>query len=78
MKQKLFFKALCLALLTAVTLSADEQQEIQIHLSEVELQEIFSNPNRSYVYVGREISDIADVITEISKLEDNQNSPVWE
>ncbi|HSC25134.1 MAG TPA: tail fiber domain-containing protein [Candidatus Babeliales bacterium] len=57
-------------------LSADEQSESQIHLSEVELQEIFNNPRRSYIYVGKEASDIAQVITEISKLDTNENSLV--
>src|SRR5579862_2427375 len=86
MKQ-LSLKALCLTLfvttlVTANTSSfaeatADRPETTQIHLSEVELQEIFSNPKRSYVYVGREVSNIADVIAEISKLEDNQNSAVW-
>src|SRR5579862_7359692 len=86
MKQ-LSLKALCLTLfvttlVTANTSSfaeatADRPETTQIHLSEVELQEIFSNPKRSYVYVGREVSNIADIIEEISKLEDNQNSAVW-
>jgi hypothetical protein len=87
MKSKIFSTVLSLALLTTVALSASEQsssaqspengQETQIHLSAIELQEIFSNPTRSYVYVGREVSDIANVIAEISKLEDNQDSAVW-
>src|SRR5690349_3851669 len=31
---------------------------------------------RSYVYVGREVSNLADVVAEISKLEEDKNSPV--
>src|SRR5580692_4858662 len=76
MKQ-LSLRALCLTLLVTISLPTIAQESTQIHLSEVELQEIFSNPKRSYVYVGREVSNIADVIEEISKLEDNQNSAVW-
>src|SRR5216684_4678783 len=78
MTQKLFSSVLCLTLLGVISpLSADESNERQIYLSEVEVQEIFSNPNRSYVYVGKDVSDIAYVITEISKLEEDQNSPIW-
>ena len=53
-----------------------EQKEVQIHLSELELQEIFKDPTRSYVYVGREVSRIADLMTELSKLDDDQESLV--
>src|SRR6266404_516114 len=77
MKLKLFSKALSLALLTTISFAAHAQQEVQIHLSTAELQEIYDNPTRSYVYVGREASNIADVIAEISKFEDDKSSAVW-
>jgi hypothetical protein len=76
MKQ-LSLKALSLTLFVAASLNANAPETTQIYLSEVELQEIFSNPKRSYVYVGKEISNIANIIEEVSKLEDNQNSAVW-
>jgi Chaperone of endosialidase len=72
MKLKLF---LSLALLTTISLAASD--EVRIHLSNAELQEIIDNPTRSYVYVGREASNIADVIDEISKFEDDKDSAVW-
>jgi hypothetical protein len=79
MKPKIFSgylsSAFYIALLSiALPLSAEEAKEVEIHLSEVELQEIFSNPTRAYVYVGRETSNIADVMQEISKFDDNANS----
>lgn len=70
-----FSSAFYLTLLSiAFPLSA--QQEVEIHLSEIELQEIFNNPKRSYVYVGRKVSDIAEVMEEVGKLDDNPNSLV--
>lgn len=67
---------LTLAILTTLSLSASEQQDKQIFLSAVEVQEIYDNPTRSYVYVGRDVSNLADIIAEISKLETDENSPV--
>ena len=59
------------------SLLAYEQNKTEIYLSEVELQEIFNNPKRSYVYVGKAASNMADVINEICKLDKNQDSFVW-
>src|SRR5438445_1163304 len=75
MKSKIFSSLLCSAILASIlSISANEQQESQIYLSEIELQEIFNNPNRSNVYIGREVSEIAEVIEEISKFDDNEDS----
>ena len=78
MKQKMFFGSLSVfyaALLSvALPLCAEEASGVEIRLSEVELQEIFKNPTRSYVYVGKEVSNIIEVMEELSKLEDNPNS----
>ena len=79
MKPKIFSgylsSAFYLTLLSvAFPLSAEEQKGVEIHLSEIELQEIFNNPKRSYVYIGREVSNIAEVMEELSKLDDNANS----
>jgi hypothetical protein len=61
----------------APLLAKEENQNIHIYLSEIEVQEIFNNPDRAYVYLGKEVSLIAQVITEISILESNKNSLVW-
>jgi len=79
MKKKIFSRyfssAFYAALLSvALPLSAEEASGVEIRLSEVELQEIFKNPTRSYVYVGKEASSIVEVMEELSKLEDNPNS----
>ena len=57
--------------------AAQDAEKIAINLSEMELQEIFNNPKSSYIYVGKDISSIADVIEEISQLDDNKSSIVW-
>jgi hypothetical protein len=67
---------LTFALLATISVIANDQQDKQIYLSAVEVQEMFDNPTRSYVYVGRDVSNLADVIAEISKLEEDENSPV--
>src|SRR5882762_4197630 len=80
MKQKLFSPLPYHMMLAAAFLSSclqaveTEQQDVQIHLSMLELQEIFSNPNRPYVYVGSEVSEIASIINEISALDDDADS----
>ena len=79
MKTKMFSgqlaSAFYLALLgISVPLFAEAPQAVEIHLSTVELEEIFKNPTRSYVYVGSEINSIAEVMQELSKLDENPNS----
>jgi len=49
----------------------------EIFLSEIELQEIFQNPDYSYVCLSKNISNIEDIIEEISKVDKDQNSPVF-
>lgn len=73
MKLKSFSQTLGLALLTVISLRADESA--QIYLSAAEVQEIYDNPTRSYVYVGKDVTNLADIIAEINKLEDEENSP---
>ena len=80
MKPKLFSGYLSSAFYAAafsiaLPLFAEEANNVEIRLSEVELQEIFNNPTRSYVYVGN-VSNIADVMTELSKLDKNPTSLV--
>lgn len=83
MKSKILSSVLCLALLNAhVSLLAEEQdatsqEATPIYLSAVEVQEIFNNPDRSYVYVGKDVSAIPQLIAEISKFDENKDSLVW-
>jgi hypothetical protein len=58
------------------TIATADPKEVQIHLSELELQEIFKNPTRSYIYVGEEVSDLASLMVEIGKLDANPESLV--
>jgi len=76
MKLKVLCSMLCFAFLNSAQLRATEEQQVQIHLSIAEVEEIFNNPNRLYVYLGEEVSVIPQVIAEVSKLEDNQDSLV--
>ena len=75
MKSKILSSVLCLALLNAhVSLLAEEQDSTPIYLSAVEVQEIFANPDRSYVYVGKDVSAIPQIIAEISKFDEDKDS----
>ncbi len=80
MKSKLLshgslYMMLSLAILSSsFSIIAHDPQEVQIHLSELEIQEIFNNPTRTYLYLGDEVSKIADVVEELSKLDDNRES----
>ena len=78
MKSKMFSSLLCFALLNAhVSFCAEEQEEATIYLSAVEVQEIFNNPDRAYVYIGKDVSEIPQTIAEISKFDEDKNSLVW-
>ena len=83
MKSKILSSVLCLALLNAhVSLLAEEQdatsqEATPIYLSAVEVQEIFDNPDRSYIYVGKDVSAIPQLIAEISKFDEDKDSLVW-
>jgi len=59
-----------------MTTFTQEQTEIDVYLSPIELQAIFNNPTRSYVYLGKEASNLVDIITEISKFDDNHDSAI--
>jgi hypothetical protein len=54
-----------------------DSEVVAVHLSEVELQEIYNNPKRSYIYVGKDASNIAGIIEELIKLDDNKDSLLW-
>ena len=76
MKSKIICSLLCFGFLSSALLQATEDEQVQIHLSAIEVQEIFNNPDRFYVYLGKEVSIIPQIIAEISKLDDNQDSLV--
>src|SRR4030095_4750956 len=83
MKSKLLSRSSLYMMLSIAMLSSclsaiatAEPKEVQIHLSELELQEIFRNPTRSYIYVGKEVSELANVIDEICMLDGKPESLV--
>ena len=53
-------------------------EEIVINLSEFEADFISNNLDGSYVYLGKDLSNIIDVVSRISELDGDQNSPLWE
>ncbi|HSC24970.1 MAG TPA: hypothetical protein VLB80_02005, partial [Candidatus Babeliales bacterium] len=53
-------------------------QDILINLSLYEIDHIAKNTNASYIYLGKELSDIVDVITKVSNLDSDINSPLYE
>src|SRR5258706_6162713 len=50
----------------------------EVYISEAELHEILENTDRKYVYLGRELSDIYDVMLQVSEFDENKNSAVWQ
>src|SRR5579872_5533170 len=44
------------------------------YISDVEMQEIANNRNEHYVYLGKNYSDLYDVISRINELDSNQSS----
>ncbi len=73
MKHSLILAALCLALPLHTT---TQENDVEIQLSTIELEEIFQNPDRSYVCLSKEISYLPHVIEAICRLDPNQESPV--
>ena len=53
-------------------------QDITKNISEFEADIIAQNPRISYVYLGKELSDIAQVIAQLSDLDEQENSPLHE
>src|ERR1700760_1889903 len=51
-------------------------QTIAYNISGIELHKIISHPERQYVYLGNDTSNIIAVIDEISALDDNEHSPL--
>src|SRR5258708_1634868 len=53
-------------------------QDITKNISEFEADIIAQNPALSYVYIGKEFSDIAQVIEQLSDLDEQADSPLHE
>src|ERR1700733_6572604 len=49
-------------------------QEIAMNISEIEAHVIMENPDVSYIYLGKDRSNIADIINQLCPLDDNNNS----
>lgn len=71
--KSLALAALCLAL---PALSLAEDNDVEIYLSAVELDEIYKNPQISYVCLNNQISNLENVINEIDKIYEEENSPL--
>src|SRR5438132_12752602 len=51
-------------------------QEIAMDISEVEADVIMQNPDMHYVYLGKDRSNIADIISQLSDWDEELNSPL--
>src|SRR5438309_2328575 len=47
------------------------------YISSTELYEVLENNDAKYVYLGKEFSDLYDVVSRINKLEDNKESVIY-
>lgn len=50
----------------------------EAYISDVELREILEDSGMKYVYLGKDFSNLCDVIAVISKLDDNEDSILYE
>jgi hypothetical protein len=50
----------------------------EVYISQSELHEILENTDRKYVYLGRELSDLYDVMLQVSAFDEDKNSVVWQ
>jgi hypothetical protein len=50
----------------------------EVYISKSELHEILENTDRKYVYLGRELSDLYDVMLQVSAFDEDKNSVVWQ
>lgn len=73
MKHRLLLAALCLILPLQ---SIAQENDVEIYLSSIELEEIFNNPNDSYICLSKDVSYLPYIIEKISNFDANQESPV--
>src|SRR5579863_7833495 len=52
--------------------------DLAVSLSEREIGIVDRNPNASYVYLGKELSNIAELLLQISEFDNETNSPLQE
>lgn len=70
-----------IALSMGLSLYVSQSHSIQrneVYISQEELHEVLDNPNQHYDYLGRELSDLYDVICRICALEDDPHSVIVE
>ena len=53
-------------------------EAIAANLSDLEINNEIKKTDNSYVYLGKDVSNIAEIITRISNLDDQKNSPLAE
>jgi len=58
----------------SLLMCSDEQPTATIYLAPIEVQEIFNNPDISYVYLGKEISYLYDLVNHLCTLDTNDQS----
>ena len=63
-------------LLLAFPLQSDQRNEV--YISKEELHEVLDNAHLNYVYLGKEFSDLYEVISRINALEENNDSVIGE
>lgn len=73
MKHNLILAALCLVLPLH---NVAQENDVEIRLSNIELEEIFQNPDKSYVCLSKDVSYLPLVVEEICKLDSNEESPI--
>ncbi len=82
---QVFSLVVSLALLVgSLPIAADESSAVHndsdiviVHVSQTELEEVFNNPKRSYLYIGKDASNIADIIEQLVQFDDNKDSLLW-
>ena len=75
---RFFSLFLSLSLLVAPLPLAAMTQDISLSLSEWETSVVSNNTDESYLYLGKELSNIAEVISHINDLDEHVNSPLAE
>jgi len=68
---------LCFSAMTPSLLCSEEEenqeQHNMIYLSDFELKEIFAFPDHSYVYLGKDVSYLSDIVDALCEIDQNKN-----
>ena len=70
----LLYSCLLAVSLYATTETEENNNSVNIYLSNVELQEIFNNPEMSYVYLGKDVSYLSDLVDSLCTLDTDESS----